>query len=225
MYDFLTQELTEARYIRNVRDTVGRTADGIAEGFYEHLLVLQQMRYENPSWARKYAKDTMRFMSFNNIRTGGTDLHNLASILNNPSKFAGNVGSSNLRFDELGFKRYLRNIVDGRYMPGQDRAFLLKMQKNLSIDNGLLKQARRLMADYGTTSNSERASVSSRMVNSFRNDNQYKSDMYRPYAGTIKNNKVMPTTKKAGLGIAAKTAIGTIGGFGIGYAIGKGTTK
>ena len=217
MFEFIKEELCEARYIRTPRDTVGRSTDNIAEGFYEHLLVLQQMRWENPSFARKYAKETLRFMSFNSIRTGATDLHNLASILNNPSKH----GLDSLRFDELGFKRYLRNIIEGRHVPGQDRAFLLKMQKNLGVRSGLLKQARRLMGDYGLTSKSERASVSARMVNAFRHDQQHRSDIYSPYVKTIKNKKIMPAEKKPGMGLAAKTAIGAVGGFGVGYMIGR----
>ena len=222
MFEFIKEELTEARYIRTPRDTVGRSADGISESFFEHLLVLQQMRFENPAFARSYAKQTLRFMSFTNVRTGATDLHNLASILNNPSKFADKMGTtSNLRFDELGFKRYLRNIIDGRSNPGQDRAFLLKMQKNLGIRSGLLKQARRMMADYNMTNNSERASVSGRMVNTFRQDQQYRSDIFKPYASTIKRNKVMPTQTKPGMGTAAKMAVGAVGGFGIGYGLGK----
>ena len=133
-FEFIKEELCEARYIRTPRDAIGRSGDNIAETFYEHLLVLQQMRFENPQWAQKYAKETLKYMNFTNVRTGATDLHNLASILNNPSKFADKMGTtSNLRFDELGFKRYLRNIIDGRSNPGQDRAFLLKMQKNLGI--------------------------------------------------------------------------------------------
>ena len=50
MFEFLREELTEAKYMRTPRDTVGRSEDNIAQGFFEHLLVLQQMRFENPSW-------------------------------------------------------------------------------------------------------------------------------------------------------------------------------
>jgi hypothetical protein len=219
VFEFFREELAEARYIRTPRDTVGRSSDNIAESFFEHLLVLQQMRFENPAFAKKYAKETLRFMSFTNVRTGATDLHNLASILNNPSKFANNMGSSNLRFDELAFKRYLRNIIEDRYLPGQDRAFFMKTQKNLGINSSLLKQARRLVSDYGLTSGSERSAVSARMINAFRQDGQYRSDMFKPYAGTVKNKKLIPDETKPGMSLAAKTAIGALGGFALGYAL------
>jgi len=221
MFEFLKDELAEAKYIRSPRDTVGRSDQGIAESFFEHLLVLQQMRFENPAYAQKYAADTLRFMNFTNVRTGATDLHNLASILNNPTKFADKMGTSGLPFDELGFKRYLRNIKDGKYQPAQDRAFFYKMQKNLRIKNGLLNQARRMMSDYRAASSSERSNVSGRMVNSFRQDGQYRSDIFGPYATTIKNNKLLPDTEKPGMSTAAKTAIATVGGFAAGYALSK----
>ena len=100
-FEFIKEELCEARYIRTPRDAIGRSGDNISETFYEHLLVLQQMRFENPQWAQKYAKDTLKYMSFTNVRTGATDLHNLASIINNPSKFSGKVDGLPGRFDEL----------------------------------------------------------------------------------------------------------------------------
>ena len=219
-YQFLNNELAEAKYMRTDRDTIGRSSDNIAQGFFEHLLVLQQMRFENPTWAQKYAKDTMRYMSFNNVRTGATDLHNLASIVNNPAKYASKIGNSSATINELGFKRYLRNIINGKYVPGQDRAFFLATQKSLGIKNSLLKQARRVMSDYGVTNKNERASVSTRLTNSFRQDSRYRSDVFKPYASTIKKNKVMPPEKK-GMGIAAKTAIGMVGGAVAGYKLGQ----
>jgi len=218
---FIREELCEARYMRTHRDTVGRSGDNIAQGFFEHLLVLQQMRFENPTWAKKYAKATLKFQSFTNVRTGATDLHNLAAIIANPSLFGAKVPDlGNFRFDELRFKRYLRNIIAGRYEPSMDRAFFLKMQKNLGIGGSMLKTARRVMADYGATNTGERKAVSTRMMNSFRQDSKFRSDMFKPYTRTVKNKQLLPTEKK-GLGLAAKTAIGMATGGAIGWKVGK----
>ena len=62
--------------------------------------------------------------------------------------------------------------------------------------------------------------MSMRLANSFRQDSKYRSDLFKPYASTVKNKKLVPVEKK-GMGLAAKTAIGMVGGFGIGYAIGR----
>ena len=46
-FEFIREEITEARYIRTVSDTIGRDATDVAESFFEQLLMLQQMRFEN----------------------------------------------------------------------------------------------------------------------------------------------------------------------------------
>lgn len=191
-FEFMREELAEARYIRRPKDVVGDSAYDLGEKFYEHLLVLQQMRYENPAFAQQYAKETLKYMNFNNVRTGATDLHNLASILNNPSKFADKISDGgDIRFDELKFKRYLRDIINGKVNRSMDRTFFLQMQKNLGIRNSFLKQARRVMGDYGSSVNSERKNVATRMVNSFRQDGQFRSDMFKPYVNTVKGKDLL----------------------------------
>ena len=88
-FEFIRDEITEARYIRTGRDALGRDMTDVAESYFEQLLMLQQMRFENPAFAKKYAKDTLKFMNFSSIKPGGTDLHNLASIINNHNKYSG----------------------------------------------------------------------------------------------------------------------------------------
>tara|TARA_B100002019_G_scaffold293146_1_gene318992 strand:- start:827 stop:1489 length:663 start_codon:yes stop_codon:yes gene_type:complete len=215
MFEFIREEITEARYIRTGGDTVGRNMNDIAESYFEQLLMLQQMRFENPAFAKKYAKDTLKFMNFTGVKAGGTDLHNLASIVNNPSKYPGITSKGNIRFDELGFKRYLRDIIAGKDSTAMDRTFLMRQQKQLGIDSSFLKAARRVSADYGRTSAGERTALSARMVNSQRVDGKYRSDISKQYLGTIKNNKLIPTDKK--IPTWAKAA----GLFTVGYAIGK----
>jgi len=221
-FEFIREELTEARYIRTPRDTIGRSGDNLAEGFFEHLMVLQQMRFENPSWARKYAKDTLKFMNFTNVRTGATDLHNLASIMNNPGKFNGSTGGLPGRFDELGFKRYLRNVANDKFTPGQDRAFMMQMQKNLGIKGGLLGRARRIMSDYGRSSTGERQAVSQRMITTFRQDGRFRSDVFKPYSTSVKG--LVPKEKSA-ISAVAKSVVTTAavaaGAFYAGKQFGK----
>lgn len=191
-FEFLREELTEARYIRRPSEVTGSSGFDLSEDFYEHLLALQQMRYENPAWAQKYAKDTLRYMNFSQVRTGATDLHNLAAILGNPDKFKDKVTDlDNISFDEFKFKRYLRDIIGGKEHRAQDRQMFLAMQKNLGIRNSFLRNARRVIGDYNLSTDSERKQVSSRLVNVFRRDGQFRSDMFKPYAVTVKNNNLL----------------------------------
>ena len=218
-FEFLKEELTEARYIRTPRDAIGRSGDNIGETFFEHLLVLQQMRFENPAWAQKYAKETLKYMNFTNVRTGATDLHNLASIINNPSKFSGKVDGLPGRFDELAFKRYLRNIINNNYVPGQDRTFLMQMQKNLGIKGGLLGRARRVMADYAKSTPGERTAVTQRMINTFRHDGQFRSDVFKPYSKTAVAAGAIPSKPKGSIAkTALKTAAIAYGGWKLGQS-------
>ena len=132
-FDFINKELTEARYMRTDRDTLGRDAYDIGETAYEQLLMLQQMRFENPGFAKKYAEDTLRFNNFRGIKPVASDLHNLISIVNNPSKYKGVTSGGAVSINELELKRYLKDIAAGRNNNNRDRNFLLKLQKDLSI--------------------------------------------------------------------------------------------
>ena len=91
----------------------------------------------------------------------------------------------------------------------------------MGIKNSLLKRARRIMGDYGATNPNERTSVSMRLTNSFRQDGKFRSDLFKPYTATIKQKKLVPAVAKKGMGLAAKTAIASVGAFGAGYAIGR----
>lgn len=212
-FEFIREEITEARYIRTGADTMGRDMTDVGESFFEQLLMLQQMRYENPQFAKKYAADTLKFMNFNSIKPGGTDLHNLAAIIANPSKYKGVTSGGTVSFDELGFKRYLRDVANGRSNTAMDRTFLLNQQKRLGITSSFLKNARRAAADYGRTSPGERTALTARMVNSQRQDGKFRGDMSKQYMSTASKN--LPKDKK-GLPLWAKTAAAFAGGVAVG---------
>jgi hypothetical protein len=223
-FEFMREELAEARYMRRPGDATGKSAYDIGESFFEHMMLLQQMRHTNPAWARKYAKDTLRYQSFSQVRTGATDMHNLAAILANPSKYSDKVGDlGSVNFDELQLKRWLRDIAAGKQRTSMDRTFFLKQQKNLGIRNSFLRQVRRVMGDYGTSNSAERSIVTSRMLNTFRQDGQFRSDMFKPYVQSAKGQidpkditpakGPIPDWAKLGLGVAAAGYVG----YKIGY--------
>jgi hypothetical protein len=223
-FEFIREELTEARYLRNPKDATGYSEYDIADTFFEHMLMLQQMRYENPAAAAEYAKKTLQYQNFTQVRTGATDLHNLAAILANPSKYSDKLTSSgNVSLDELKFKRYLRDVRDGKLNKAQDRQLFMALQRNLGIRNSLLKNARRIAQDYGTASNNERKAVAQRMINTTRQDNKFRSDIFRPYAAGMASQGLIATGPQADS--IAKTAAKTIAkaaAYGAaGYAFGR----
>jgi hypothetical protein len=223
-FEFIREELTEARYLRNPKDATGYSEYDIANTFFEHMLMLQQMRFENPAAAADYAKKTLQYQNFTQVRTGATDLHNLAAILANPGKYSDKLTSSgNVSLDELKFKRYLRDVRDGKLNKAQDRQLFMAMQRNLGIRNSLLKNARRVAQDYGTASNNERKAVAQRMINTTRQDNKFRSDIFRPYAAGMASQGLIATGPKADS--IAKTAAKTVAkaaAYGAaGYAFGR----
>jgi hypothetical protein len=182
-YGFLL-DLAEARYMRTDRDITTYKIDDydVAETFFQHLLILQQMRFENPSWAKQYATDTLRYQHFTGIKTGATDLHNLASILNNPTRYRDKIPNlGTVRFDHIALKRYLRDVILGKNDVQFVRSFFLKMQKTLAIRGSALKIARRVIADYQTSIDNEKTSVTTRLKNSLWKDAKFRSDLYKPY--------------------------------------------
>ena len=214
-FEFIREEITEARYIRSANDTVGRDMNDVGESFFEQLIMLQQMRFENPAFAKKYAKDTLKFMNFTSVKPGGTDLHNLAAIITNPKKYQGVTSGGKVGIDELGFKRYLRDIAAGRSNTAMDRSFLMRQQKNLGIDSSFLKAARRVSGDYARSNAGERTALSARMVNSQRVDGKFRSDISKNYMSTIKKNKVVPVDNKK-IPFGAKLAALGVAGYALG---------
>ena len=56
-------------------------------------------------------------------------------LLTIPNKYKGVTSGGAIKFDELGFKRYPRDIVAGRDNTAMDRTFLMRQQKNLESDS------------------------------------------------------------------------------------------
>jgi len=195
----------------------------IGETFFEHMIMLQQLRHENPEAAAKYAKDTLKFYDFSNVRSGATDLHNLASIIMNPSKFKDEVGAdSGIRIPELQFKRWLRDIKAGNMNTSVDRQFLYKLEKELGIKNSILRNMRRIVQDYSMASPNERKMISTRLMLHFRQDRRFMSDIFKPWASTTKgmvpNPEDMEKAQDKGFKVPlwAKAA----GAFAAGYWLG-----
>lgn len=223
-FEFIKEELTEARYLRRPGQLTGQSGYDVAETFFEHLLILQQLRYDDPVYAQVYAKDTLKYMNFKAIRPSATDLHNLTAVLLNPTKYSDTVSDlNNLSFDQLRFKRYLRNIIKGKVNESADRMMFYRMQKNLKIRNTFLKQARRIIADYPSANPTERRNVSTRMMSIFRRDQKYRSDLFKQYVFVSKNRSQITSANKVKGKIPGwvKGAAGIVGAGVAGYELGK----
>lgn len=229
-FSFIQGELTEARYLRIPRDAAGSTQADIAETFFEHVLMFQQMRYEDPQSAQDYAKETMRFRSFDKMKPGATDLHNLAAILNNPEEYDDVTGDDRVTpvLPINQFRRYLSDTVRGDMNPSQDRQFLYKLEKQLFIGNSILRRLRRIAQDYSMSTPGERKQMASRLFLHFKQDQRYRSDLFKAWSKFAKNLAINPEdikmAQEKGFKVPgwAKWAAAIAAAFYAGHKAGKG---
>ena len=81
LFEFMNDEMTEARLFKNPKQFVTQSGDDIAANVYAHLLGVQAMRYTDPGRASTYARNTLKYSGFDGVRSGATDLHNLIAGL------------------------------------------------------------------------------------------------------------------------------------------------
>jgi len=154
------QELTEARMFRN-RDTLsGKSAADLAKISFLSLLALEIMRTLNPSYAKKYALDTISYENFKSMRNNATDLHNLLSVLNNQIDYTGKIQSDpTVSIPALQIKRYLRDMENTRKDKSLDRQFFYKLESFLKITDPEYKELRRNVVDWNMNSSAEKRNV------------------------------------------------------------------
>jgi hypothetical protein len=154
------KELTEARMFRN-RDSLGsKTAADLAKISFLSLLALEIMRTLNPSYAKKYAIDTISYENFKSMRNNANDLYNLLSVLNNQTDYAGKIQSDpTVSIPALQIKRYLRDIENTRKDKSLDRQFFYKLESFLRITDSEYKELRRNVVDWNMNSSAEKRNV------------------------------------------------------------------
>jgi len=163
------------------------------------LYALEELRHNNPTAARRYAKRTLARPNFDKIVSNGSDLGNLAAAIN--TKAVDNISGT---ISVLQFKQYLREMAAGRYNNGFVKRFFYSAEKNLGTSNSQLKQLRRLVADYPSLSTTEKKTVENMLKRQFM-DHSRRSDLRsQETTGGLKN-----FAKNAALA------------FGAGYALGK----
>jgi hypothetical protein len=158
-FSFL-KELTEARMFRNSDSLGGKTATNLAKISFLSLLALEIMRTLNPGYAKKYALDTISYENFKSMRNNATDLHNLLTVLNNQTDYAGKIQTDpEVAIPALQIKRYLRDMENNRKDKSLDRQFFYKLEGFLKINDPELKELRRNVVDWNMNSSVEKRNV------------------------------------------------------------------
>ena len=221
------KNLFEAKALRNARQ-INMSAEQVAEAVFMNVLSLQAMRNDPSSAgvAADYAKKTLAYPGFDNIRTTGTDLHNWVAILNQPERYADKIGPvGRATMPTLQLKNYLRQVASGKSNPNFDKQFLMTLERNLGIRNAEYSATRRLLSDWNRLYGSERKLGATRLLQAMKSKSA-RSDLRGPYETFVrKGGYELKDVHNSETGKGPKSGWGTLASIAGGYALGKGIAR
>tara|TARA_B100000809_G_C14962472_1_gene467914 strand:+ start:157 stop:888 length:732 start_codon:yes stop_codon:yes gene_type:complete len=224
------KNIFESRALRNAKQ-INMSAEEVAEAVFMNVLSLQAMRHDPNSmkFAADYAKKTLAYPGFDNIRTTGTDLHNWVAILNQPERYADKIGPmGRASMPTLQLKNYLRQVASGKVNPNFDKQFLMSLEQKLGVRNAQYSATRRLLSDWNRLYGSERKMGATRLLQAMRAKSA-RSDLRTPYETFVRKGgyelKDVHNTEKVRRGGGSWGALAAIGGgFLAGKALGRAIT-
>lgn len=179
-FEFI-RELSEARLFRNPKKLSDMDMSELADNFFSVVLALQILRHADPKTAARYAQQTMAGNALDGWRSSGSDIHNMAIMLKNPERYKDKLDvDRRVSLPELQYKTWLRNISQGKDDSDYDRRFLFKLQQGLGITSGVLRMARRTVADWDDSDAHDRKLAATR-VNLGLKQGLQSSDIYALY--------------------------------------------
>lgn len=154
------QELVEARLYRNTTTLNGKTAAELAKVAYLMFMMLEILRHEDNSFAKRYSLETMWYNNFASMKSTASDLHNVLAILSNQTNYKNKIKvDANISVPNLQIRKYLRDIENDRKEKGWDRAFFKTLGEFLKITSSDLKQMRMYVADWTANSITEKRKI------------------------------------------------------------------
>lgn len=167
------KELKEARMIYKQND-VRMTYSDACEHLYLSMLALEFLSRvkQTQDLAKKYTSQTTSYFDYKEFRSNGTDMYNLIYFVSTDpirvEKIFNSEDAKKLRektfLPLMALNGYLTSLTN----PGnRDIYFIMRVEQALSINNGNLKEIRRLLS-YHNPSQSEVTSLAYRILNEFR---------------------------------------------------------
>lgn len=151
------QELVEARLYRNTSTLTGKTAKELAKVTYLMFMMLEILRYEDKSFAKRYSVETMWYDNFSSMKSTASDLHNVLAVLSDQNSYAHKIKTdATIAVPILQIRKYLRDIENDRKDKGWDRAFFKTLSEFLKIADSDLRELRMYVADWDQTSATEK---------------------------------------------------------------------
>lgn len=171
----LFADLLESRAFRNQHTFEKYTVEELKELFYLYMLTLNILVSGEPSKAIHYARKTLTYPTFDDIRLSCTDLANIISVLLDTKKYLGK-DAKNVSLPILEIKRYFRGIERVNGNADLTRRLILKLQTVLKLNNSYLNILRRESLDFSTENNIVRRETAERLYREFRK-RSYRSDI------------------------------------------------
>jgi hypothetical protein len=189
----LINTLSESRMFRTKKIVSEINVDDAAELAFVYFMLLNVWNkdYDFAPLAKEYAKRTTLFSNFDMFRTSGTDLYIALNRLigkdQNYDDEKDAIAIQRIRIKPIDIKRYLAHIEHNNSNPQFENTMLMKFQRDLSIQDSMLRSMRRLVADWDNINHSQRALVVTRLTQ-YVKLRAVKSDAYAPLV-TYKNHK------------------------------------
>jgi len=171
----LVNSLSESRLFRTKKMANDVNIDDAADLVFCHFLVLNIFNkdYDFAPLASDVAKRTMIFRNFDYFRTNGTDMYMALNRLMGKDNDIGDdekdeIAKERLSLYKPDILRFLLHYANNRSDTSFEQRYLLRYQRNLNVQDGMLKSVRRLVGDWDNLSQNQRALVVTRLVQWFR---------------------------------------------------------
>lgn len=197
----LINTLTESRLFRNKKIADEVNLDDAASLAFTYLMLLNVFNkdYDYAPLSAEYAKRTAAFRNFNTFRTSGTDLYIALNRLMGRDQKEDNdkdiIARKRLKPNNTDLVQYLTHIGSSKNNPGYEQKMLMRFQRQLNVQDSMLKSLRRLVGDWDNLNQNQRSLVVTRLVQYMR-AKAPRSEMMQPLLKFQKRGNFMVDDSK-----------------------------
>jgi len=156
--------LVEARMFYGVKDIKGMSADEIAQIVFLMFMMLEVIRHYKPNYTADYARDTLKYNTYDQLHYSGSDLGNLLAVLNNQDTFKKDIkthiGVSIPLFQINRYLGVLASKTKSKSSHNDDVTFFWRLEDYLKLSsNSLLRQLRRDIGNWDDLSRADKQQI------------------------------------------------------------------
>lgn len=166
----IVNTLTESRLFRTKQNMDSLNVSDAGELAFAYLMQLNMFNkdYEFAPLAKEYAGRTIAYRNFDYFRTSATDLYaTLHRLMGKGIDYTDprdTIAHGRINIKKQDLLRYLGHISAGKSDAGFEQRMLLRFQRDLNVQDGMLKSMRRLIGDWDNLNQNQKALVTTRMM-------------------------------------------------------------